>query len=362
MPLRPERVRLLPDLWRDSVCGVTTPEPGSLGALGIDDAEELVYRFLLRAGPSARARLQRDVDLPPSRVAVCLRGLESKGLVSRSAHQRPLFVAVPPELALEALFSHRYQELERARATAGELIRSLRREQPYAEKEELIEIVSGRDAITERVLQLQRASTEEVLLFDQPPYAAGGGQNQVEIEKLKSGVRYRVIYDHASLEWPGQAELLEEIVALGEEARATQTLPMKLAIFDRWAAMLPLRLGDSDVERPERIVVHPSPLLDALVTLFEMFWERAAPIDLSVERLALPGLETSIELSSEDRRLLGLLVSGLTDDAIGRQLGMARRTVQRRIRGLIDKTGTSNRLELIVHAATTGASGAEGEE
>lgn len=341
---------------------MTVPSRGSLGALGIDDAEELVYRFLLRAGPSARAVLQRSVDLASSRIADCLRRLESKGLVSRSAHRRPLFVAVSPELALEDLFSRRFQELEGARAAAGELIRSLRQEHPYKGQGELVEIISGRDAITERALQLQRATTDEVLIFDQPPYAtADGGQNQGEVECLRRGVRYRVIYDHPALEWPGQTELLEEIIAEGEQARATPTLPMKLAISDRSAALLPLRLGDVDVERPERIVVHPSPLLDSLVTMFEMFWDRATPIYLSGERLALPGLETPVELSSEDRRVLGLLVSGLKDDAIGRQLGMARRTVQRRIRGLIDKTGTSSRLDLIVHAVAHGAAGTEGE-
>lgn len=354
--------RFLPISCRASVRGMTVPSLGSLAALGIDEAEERVYRFLLRAGPSPKSRLQDGVDAPSARLTDHLRGLESKGLVSRSAHQRPLYVAVPPELALEGLFARRYQELERARATTGELIRAFRQDQPYREEGELVEIVSGRDAITERALQLERAAKEEVLIFDQPPYAAGGGQNQVELELLKKGIRYRAVYDHSALEWPGQLELLAEIVEAGEEARATPVLPMKLTIYDRWGALLPLRLGDSDTEQPERIIVHPSTLLDALVALFEMFWERATPIDLWGDGPGVlePGGQT--ELSAEDRRLLTLLVSGLKDDAIGRQLSMGRRTVQRRLRSLIEKTGTMDRHHLIVQTTRLTARNAGGEE
>jgi hypothetical protein len=39
------------------------------------------------------------------------------------------------------------------------------------------------------------------------------------------------------------------------------------------------------------------------------------------------------------RRILGLLLAGLTDQAIGNQLKLSLRTVQRRVRALMDQVG-----------------------
>jgi hypothetical protein len=49
-----------------------------------------------------------------------------------------------------------------------------------------------------------------------------------------------------------------------------------------------------------------------------------------------------------------LLLAGMTDDAIGRQLGLARRTVVRRVHELMARAKASNRLQLILRAAQLG--------
>lgn len=49
--------------------------------------------------------------------------------------------------------------------------------------------------------------------------------------------------------------------------------------------------------------------------------------------------------------LLSLLLAGLTDDAIAAQLAISRRTVQRRLRALIDTAGVRTRTELVWYAS-----------
>ena len=44
--------------------------------------------------------------------------------------------------------------------------------------------------------------------------------------------------------------------------------------------------------------------------------------------------------------MLALLLHGLTDQAIGGQLGMSQRTVQRRVRQLMERAGASSRFQL----------------
>ena len=59
-------------------------------------------------------------------------------------------------------------------------------------------------------------------------------------------------------------------------------------------------------------------------------------------RLGLPEL---------DARILGLLLAGLTDQAVANQLGLSMRTVQRRVRALMDRVSADTRLQLGFHAA-----------
>jgi DNA-binding NarL/FixJ family response regulator len=58
--------------------------------------------------------------------------------------------------------------------------------------------------------------------------------------------------------------------------------------------------------------------------------------------------------SDEDRILLSLFLAGLTDLAIADQLGLSVRTVQRRLRRLMDLAGVSTRMQLGWHASRSG--------
>jgi DNA-binding NarL/FixJ family response regulator len=99
--------------------------------------------------------------------------------------------------------------------------------------------------------------------------------------------------------------------------------------------------------------VQRSGVLAALDALFEMVWQQAYPLELSkVDGAVLEhGAEAPTAL---DRKLLALLVVGLTDQAVASQLDLSLRTVQRRLRFLMDLTGAESRLQLGWHAARNG--------
>ena len=52
--------------------------------------------------------------------------------------------------------------------------------------------------------------------------------------------------------------------------------------------------------------------------------------------------------------ILALLLAGMTDQALAGQLGLSLRTVQRRIRVLMDKAGVDTRIQLGWHAGREG--------
>ena len=323
-----------------------------LRILGVPEPEEELYRLLLEHGPSTPAQLARRSGRSSAVVRDTVASMEVRGMVSRTAHQRPLLVAASPESALEALIAQRTRDLDRARAAATELARDFHSLRDRLDPGEIVQLITGPEAIVEWATNIQRGAKEEVLLFDRPPYVAGGGPNHLEMELLKQGVRYRVIYDWTALDWPGQIDQLREITEAGEEARMIDDLPTGMAIADRRLAMLPLQTpGGRRV--PERILVHPSPLLSCLILLFDRCWERATPIRFSGDEMDTTA-PAGPELSAEDRKLLVMLAADVKDEAIGRQLGIARRSVQRRIHKLMEQTGASTRLQLVLHAARQG--------
>lgn len=59
-------------------------------------------------------------------------------------------------------------------------------------------------------------------------------------------------------------------------------------------------------------------------------------------------------LDGEQVRILALVLAGLTDEAAAHRLGVSKRTIQRRVRDLMDLSGARNRMELGHRAALAG--------
>jgi DNA-binding NarL/FixJ family response regulator len=100
--------------------------------------------------------------------------------------------------------------------------------------------------------------------------------------------------------------------------------------------------GDQGVGEPTAALIRRSELLDALLALFESHWDRATPV------LQSAGDAT---LEEAERLLLSLFVAGLPDKSIASQLGVSRRTVQRRLERLMALAGVDTRTGLAFQAA-----------
>jgi DNA-binding Lrp family transcriptional regulator len=326
-----------------------------LESLGITETEETVYRGLLRLGRQASATALAEhvgLGLPACRRA--LNALEAKGLVSRSAAARR-FVAARPDVAINVLASQRQEELERTKRFAMNLLDEYRQADP-GDPAELLQIVSGREAVQEAFRQLQLSAESEVLTFDRPPYVTqlldeplseeGAVDNPLQGELMDRGVRYRALYDREALEIPGRVRMIREAIARGESARVMDGVPMKLAIADESIALLPLSLTMEGLIS-YAIVVQAPPLILALRALFETLWRQAVPIPVGGDD----------EDGPSDREILTLLSAGLKDEAVARQVGLGTRTLRRRIATLMDELGARTRFQAGSQAALRGLIG-----
>jgi sugar-specific transcriptional regulator TrmB/DNA-binding CsgD family transcriptional regulator len=321
----------------------------ALAVLGLSDRAEELYRLLLEHPGLSVSDASGRSDVSTARIRDAFHELESRGLLTRSASYPLRFFPTSPELALGILVRQHEDDLDRVRAAiASYQARFAQATTRLRDPLHLVEVVLGREAVLQRVTQLQRAAQQEILVFDKQPYAATEEVTTAEIEHLRRGVRARVIYDRTALEIPGQVASLRRLAELGEEARVGDNLPTKMMIADRSHAIVPLDFDSPGVEGI--VLVNASPLLDALAALFDSFWRVAIPVAWKGNDPTL----ASPPVDAHDRDLLTLLVAGHKDEAIAHQLGISRRTVQRRIRRLMDKIGANSRSQVILQAARRG--------
>lgn len=327
-----------------------------LEAVGITEAEESLYRYLLERPGGRVSELARSLGLPAKQIRSTLGALEARGLVSRTTGREARVVAAPPSTAIEALILNRQEQLERARLAAGELDNIFRSYRPKTPSPlDVVEVVVGKEAVDQRFEQLIRIAEEQLLVLDRPPYAGDpAGDNTLGMELLARGVRARTLYDNDALSVPGRMNQLRAFAESGEEARTLPELPMKLFIADQALAFIPLSLDEPGMEGA--LLVQPSPVLEALLILFEALWERAVPVDFSSGQSAsADGAPES--LSEEDGEVFSLLLAGLKDQAIARQLGVAPRTVLRRVSNLMQVLHAQTRFQAGWLAARRGWGG-----
>ena len=326
----------------------TTDATSTLGHIGVDAEAESVYLGLIDRSGATLDEVARLTQLTRSRARAACVSLEALGLASGSAGRPTRYMPASPDVAIDALVRRRREGLERAWLSVASLQERYRRgTRSSARIDEFVEIIAGGEAIAQRFRQLQNAVQREIRVFDKPPYVLAPEANEPsEHELLKRGVVARVVYDSSALV-PGQLQNIQRLMAQGEQARTMSDVPIKLVIADRRIGLVPLSPRDPGLEG--RLVVHESPLLDALIMLFDTLWERALPLPhRAAERGAqLPGAG----VSDDDRRLLMLLTAGLKDEAIARRLGVTERTVARRMQRLFRTMGARTRFQAGLRAA-----------
>ncbi|MFD9484885.1 helix-turn-helix domain-containing protein [Streptomyces sp. NPDC059991] len=319
-----------------------------LGAIGLDETQELAYRTLVALGAAEVADLAHRLALPEPDTERALRRLERQGLAARSSARTGRWVAAPPGVALGALLTQQRHELEQAELAAALLAEEYRAEAAEPAVHDLVEVVTGASAVAHRFHQLQLGAAEEVCaLVTGSPIAVTGMDNGSEERAATRDVAYRVVIEREVLALP--AGIVELTAALGrdEQVRTVERVPTKLVVADRSLAMVPLTGRDAE---PAALVVHASGLLESLMGLFEAVWRDALPLRLAGTAVR----EESSGPDATDLEVLSLLLAGMTDASVAKQLDLGLRTVQRRVKGLMELTGVTTRLQLGWHAYERG--------
>lgn len=322
-----------------------------LGVLGLGPDDEAVYGLLVRQAQAGRAELADALRMPVAAVEAALSHLSACGLVKDEPDDE--FSVAPPAVALGALLSEQRNALRSAELALVTLAEEYRGAVAGRAIDELIEVVSGVDAVRHRFAQVQHAARAEVRSFVTMPFiAVPPGANAVESVAVAHGVRFRVVIDRPTLAEPGViAETLESLRD-GVQVRVVDALPIKMILADAELALVPLTATPGG--EPGAVLLHRTGLLAAMDALFENVWRHAHPLHAA----ALTGSADDLVVTEDpdgltelDRKIMALLLAGLTDQVVAAQLDLSLRTLQRRLRHLMDLAGVQTRMQLGWHAA-----------
>jgi DNA-binding CsgD family transcriptional regulator len=191
-----------------------------------------------------------------------------------------------------------------------------------------------------------QAQTEVIALIPDPVQRPDtlAASKPLDAALLERGVAMRTIYLNSIRNDPPSIAYTDWLSGIGGRIRTAPTVPLRMIIFDRRTALVPI---DPDDTSAGATVLTGAGAVSAMCALFEQIWATANP-------LGLPNPLDAQGLGPEEREILRMLANGETDEHIARRMGVSTRTVGRKASELMRRLGTRSRFQMGVRACELG--------
>ncbi len=323
---------------------------GSLRDSQIDGAATRVYLALLRMERPSRELLLAQ-GIPAATLDPALTVLDDRGLITVGPTGS---LDVPPPLVS---IPHHALDLERqakqVRAVAHELtqvyyntrtgsrdrhpdtgVQVLHDFEELAAQTNLIVAAARTGMLSARSLS---SRTREVLAA---PLAS---HREPSIGADGQPIGIRTVWDSQVLELPGAVGALAARADGGEGQRVLGRVPISVVVVDTAACLI--EWSSENEDGPQGMLIRTHGMVLAVRALVERLWDIAIPLNRGI---------TPEEVDSRDATILRLMAAGVPDASIARQAGVSQRTVERRIRALMDRLSAQTRFQAGVQAARRG--------
>jgi sugar-specific transcriptional regulator TrmB len=314
----------------------------ALRDLGFSELQETAYRALLADPSRTVPALSEQAGAGEHEVQAALAGLAEMGAIRPDPDAPAGFSAGDPTVAIGELIERMEDEaLLRQRqigTTRAELTRlaSLQRGRLGGDPTGL-ETVARPEDIRERLAELSFFTRRSVWSI-QPPGLHNAvsrvAATRLDQRSLRRGVDMRIIYDATVLGSERNRMFLRNRVADGVRIRLRHGPLQRLIIMDERVAVVPVDPADG---RQGAVIVQQPGLLHSLLELFRQSWDSAQDIQL--------GDRAEPELAQDDKVLLELLSSGVTDEIAAKQVGISVRHFRRRVARLMQWLQADSRFQ-----------------
>jgi sugar-specific transcriptional regulator TrmB len=252
-----------------------------LQRIGLNAYEARSYLVLVGHPRFKALELAARAHVPRQKIYEVLDSLVEKGFAQVIQEKTKLFSAVEPDLAIPAYLHRRglqlSQELAEQAQVGGGLANELKA--AYSEGQtgkgtlDYLRIVGDPVQTASQYRRMLGDVQREYLELARPPYAVDPLDEQLVRQARMRGVRCRILIE-GSLDEEHRHKFAEYSMT-GVEVRQTESLPLKLALFDGTHGLIALL--DPVVTKPAwtSIVFEHSGFAQAMKGLFEDHWRRA---------------------------------------------------------------------------------------
>jgi DNA-binding CsgD family transcriptional regulator len=150
------------------------------------------------------------------------------------------------------------------------------------------------------------------------------------------------VWDAAILEMPQALKVLEARREGAETQRVLASVPVTVIVIDDTTCIVE---WSSYLAGPQGLLGHTRAAVEAGTALVERFWQLGTPMGDEAD---------GTDLDAREATVLRLMAAGVTDAAIARQTGFSQRTVERRIRHVMELLGSQTRFQAGVQAVQRG--------
>lgn len=219
-----------------------------------------------------------------------------------------------------------------------------------------LDLLSSVPEVMERIVEMHRSARERLWWALDPSVVTRELLVKViEDETLLAiaeGVDVRLVLDTAVLAEPWALDLMDRASSSGYAVRVGNGIPLGVVVCDDDSVLVDISAHDPDGYGS--LALRRAPARQAVIRLFDAIWTLSTPFGPTGKVLEATGEEPVAPLDDRDTRVLALLSIGASDKVIARQIGASVRTVERRIRYLMDHLGAGTRFQAGVQAARRG--------
>jgi len=260
-----------------------------LQQLGLNAYEARSYLVLIGHPRFKALELAARAHVPRQKIYEVLDSLVEKGFAQVVQEKTKLFSAVEPSLAVPSYLSRRAQILQRELSDQTRMADTLVNDlaESYSEGRgergtlDYLRIVSDPEQTAIQYRRMLSDVSSEYLEFSRPPYAVDPLDEQLVKKARLRGVTCRLLIEAGTLD-AAHRQRLEEYAGVGVEIGQTDSLPMKLAVFDGKRGLLALL--DPVITRPTwtAVVFEHGGMGEAMKGLFENYWRNRVTEQLSL--------------------------------------------------------------------------------
>ncbi|NYJ75974.1 LuxR C-terminal-related transcriptional regulator [Allobranchiibius huperziae] len=270
--------------------------------------------------------------------------LEARGMIQRL--DRSSWRVLPPDVVLPAFAARLEDRARSVRSSAAAMTRVFQQHQERPQDRdpfEGVQIVTSFAGINQALTRLIGTARRDVMmvyadspiarmLLDQPMAA----HQRDLVNSSGAPVHVQANYSDTLLDHPNFPEMLRLRAAKGDEQRVTPGMRLTTLVNDVGFAMVDL---EDDQGQPHGLVVTDSAFSTAIAEVCRWGWQIGVPW-----RMGADGTNT-MGAADQERAILQMMAAGASDAAIARHLKLSQRTVERRVRALMDRLNATTRFQ-----------------